>query len=166
MEERNLMNSKYRIYIDLDGVLADFDSGVEGYRESDDVMWAFVRSAGPSFWEKLPFLDQGRELWEYIKTLNPIILSAHPGRRESDESVIRDAIEGKLAWIDKHLGSEFVVSAKIGERSEKKLYANSNSILIDDYIKNIMEFRSAGGIAIHYKDQRTAMQELMAIMAS
>ena len=157
------MNNKYQIYIDLDGVLADFDSGVAGFKENDDVMWSFVKSKGASFWEDLSFLNNSKELWEHIKPLQPIVLSAHPKASEVGEQMVREVIEGKLAWIENHLGSEFVTSAKIVERSEKKLYAKDNTILIDDYIKNVTEFQEAGGLGIHFNDAKAAIEEVIAL---
>ena len=157
------MNNKYQIYIDLDGVLADFESGVAGYKESDTVMWNFVNSIGPSFWENLSFLENGKELWEHIKPLRPIILSAHPKKSEVGEKMVKEVIEGKRNWIKKHLGPEFASSAKIVDRSEKKLYAKSNTILIDDYIKNVTEFKEAGGLGIHFNDAKVAIEEVIAI---
>ena len=49
-------------------------------------------------------------------------------------------------------------------RSDKQKYAvnqdGSSNILIDDYIKNIKEFESKGGMGIHHTDTGKTLREL------
>ena len=45
-------------------------------------------------------------------------------------------------------------------RSQKQLYAKKNTILIDDYAKNIREFNAKGGTGIRHKTASQTISEL------
>ena len=79
----------YTIYCDMDGVLCDFDQGYkditgkstdEANAEGKSYFWKLFReSVGKNekaFWANLPWQSGGQELWNYIKSSNPNILSA------------------------------------------------------------------------------------------
>ena len=44
--------------------------------------------------------------------------------------------------------------------TQKQLYAKKNTILIDDYIRNIKEFNAKGGIGIRHKTASQTISEL------
>lgn len=75
------INQKYKIYCDLDGVLANFDEGVRrlsgGYGPKDltkKQMWKAI-SRCEDFYENLPWMDDGKELWAALIPLQPDILT-------------------------------------------------------------------------------------------
>ena len=156
---------KYTIYVDLDGVLCDFEKSVNKIspgilkRHNNDELWDIINKEGSKFWENLDWMPEGKKLWERIKNLNPIILSAHPETKYG-EQIANQAITGKRLWIKNNLGGNFSDTAIISTRDQKKNYANTNSILIDDMTKNINEFRDNGGIGILHKSVGKTIEEL------
>jgi len=80
---------KKNIFIDLDGVLSNFELGVEnlGFNlekimNSNDnkkkgFLWATIRK-NPQFWGELELLNDAMELWNYFESQNPFILTGIP----------------------------------------------------------------------------------------
>lgn len=160
----------YKIYCDMDGVLADFMGAITHwfYQDRDwnelkrdhDIntkRWtesfrAKVKTK-PDFWETLPLMPGSRQLWATIKPHKPFILSAYA---EWDRENSR---RGKVIWAAKYFR---IPENKIllVRREDKIRYASPNSILIDDYIKNIREWESAGGIGIHHTSAAKTVADL------
>ena len=73
-----------QIYCDLDGVLCDFEEyvytllGEYPNKMDSNELWDGIDKLGSAFWEKLPWTPNGKMLWSFIKSHNPIILSALP----------------------------------------------------------------------------------------
>lgn len=156
---------KYSIYLDMDGVLTDFRSQVYslGYgtvseleSEGADHLWKVIASQGEGFWAEMPWMPDGKKLWEEVKKYNPTILSAPAPMKASSE--------GKRKWIKKNLGPS--IKYIFIRARDKHLYAKHRSILIDDDIRNITEWRQKGGIAIHHKDADTTIKKLRSIFGS
>ena len=70
----------FQIYCDMDGVLTDFEAGVQaltGKRTKDlskGRLWSSIAKS-PNFYEHLPWMADGEELWESIRPLRPRILT-------------------------------------------------------------------------------------------
>ena len=148
------------IYCDMDGVLCDFErqwartnklpfSKFQTLNIHD--RWEKVRQHG-SFWETIPWKGDGRTLWNYIKKHDVRILSAYSS---SDPN----CMAGKRKWLSKNVS---ISNAKIHlvTRSQKQIYSKKNTILIDDYIRNIKEFNAKGGIGIRHKTASQTISEL------
>jgi hypothetical protein len=162
------------LYLDLDGVLVGFFEGADpilvnagfppfmdeywkqyGQDRADDIRWAIIKKV-PDFWKNLPYLDEGRQLWNYCYYIKPHILTA--GQRRMPECE-----EGKLYWLDKHIGLKNLNKVHIVKRSEKKDYALNNGIgnvLVDDYEFNCIEWEEAGGTAILHTSTQNTIREL------
>ena len=88
--EENEKVMDYKIYCDMDGVLADFESGYEeltgvdlkGEFKKGDDFWDPIKVAGVGFWAGLKWMPDGQKLWDYLKPFNPVLLSA-PSREQS-----------------------------------------------------------------------------------
>lgn len=118
-----------QLFVDMDGVLADFDTGYElefGIRPSkadDNVDWDAVRAV-PGFYENLPPMPDLAELWHFIQPFEPIVLTGVP-------SDVPEAPDNKRAWVEKTFGGGVPI---ICCRSrEKSLHAKPGDILIDDW---------------------------------
>jgi 5'-nucleotidase len=146
---------KPRVYLDMDGVLADFFgewsriSGVDHYKDIDDVeaKLQLVRDH-PTFWIDLPMLPHAKAL---IKT----VVEQYGEYRICSKPLEGDARSksGKLQWIKTHLSD--MPPAEIILTAEKADYATNDGIpnvLVDDFGKNINAWRAAGGIGIKYED--------------
>ena len=167
----------YTIYCDMDGVLCDFDQGYkkltgestdEANAKGKSYFWKLFReSVGENekdFWANLPWQPGGEELWNYIKSSSPNILSApavdfNLPQDQQLNPEFNQAIQGKKEWISKHLNGvnkEIFVPAP-----QKSTFATSKHILIDDMQKNIDAWRAAGGIAILHKNYATTKKILI-----
>jgi hypothetical protein len=157
----------HKIYCDLDGVLCDFIKQankihkywMDVYRKNKQLAWQMLVEFGANkFWSTMDWESDGKELWNYIKKYNPIILSAIPqiGKNE--------AMDGKREWIAKNLGWEYVSSSIITFRSQKQKYSGVGKILIDDRDKSIKEWEYVGGIGILHKTTKNTISELKKII--
>ena len=149
-----------RIYCDMDGVLCDFEYAANkvtgqvwgGLTTGQD--WESIRKT-KNFWSTLPWKSGGRQLWNYIKKFDPHILSAYTTEDPNCKP-------GKRRWLSNNLelsGSRI----NLVRRSEKRNFAMDGrrpAILIDDYPKNISDFKSAGGIGIIHSNTQTTISQL------
>lgn len=152
----------FQLYVDMDGVLADFDRAVLdnfGYypHEVGDTEMTFRVVNHKDFWLNIPPMKDMRQLWTFVKVYNPFILTATANwDRER-------CMHSKPEWIKRHLPDFDISRLKLVRRSEKASFAASNAILIDDYSKNIIEWREAGGIPIHHRNADLTILELKAM---
>lgn len=152
--------NKYKIYTDADGVLTDFNSrfkqysgGISPYQYEKkfgiDKFWEIINKGGVGFWIGVNWMEDGKKYWDYIKKYNPTILSA-PSFDETSKI-------GKRLWVKKHLPG---VKLKLTPAMFKQRLASPNSILIDDYERNIIQWREAGGIGILHKNAEDTINQL------
>ena len=149
-------HNKFRCYIDLDGVLADFFGewakldGKDHYKDIDnpEAKLELVRQH-PTFWVDLPLLPHARQLIQHvIKEFGEYYICSTPLSGDSRSS------PGKVSWVNQHFSG--MMPKYIELTHNKAEFATSNgipAILVDDYGKNITSWQSAGGIGIKYEDQ-------------
>jgi 5'(3')-deoxyribonucleotidase len=141
----------------MDGVLIDFDKGylkltghqLDGSHRTDTNFWDPINAGGYDFWINLEWMNDGKELWDYIKKYNPSILSA-PSRQNESRVAKHDWVNRELPGTQLHLRNA----------KHKKDFATPNSILIDDRIDNIEGWREAGGIGIHHINTKDTIEQL------
>jgi hypothetical protein len=150
----------YEIYCDMDGVLCDFDkqfkksSGGISPEEFETQhgkkeFWKLISNQGVGFWVGMPWIPDGKELWEYIKPYNPLLLSA-PSSEESSRL-------GKRLWVKNNIpGTKLILR----QAEQKQEFANPNSILIDDRTSNINQWRAKGGIGILHTSTNNTLKQL------
>lgn len=158
-EEEEASKPQYTIYCDMDGVIADFDKRFEQFfkmspREYEskfgkEKFWEGIAKEGVKFWVGIPWMPQGKQLWDYIKQYNPILLSA-PSRE--NESRL-----GKRLWVKNNIPGTKLVLANA---TAKQNYSGKNKILIDDREDNIEQWKSKGGIGILFKSTDQVIDEL------
>ncbi len=138
------------IFCDLDGVLADFEQGVinkfnkKPNQLKPGLMWGVINKSN-TFFETLPWMPKGRELWEQIKQYDPIILSGTPFSKSSEEQ--------KRKWCARELGPDIHVITCPTYR--KTNYCITNSLLIDDRLSNYVNWKEKGGKCILYTEENT-----------
>jgi hypothetical protein len=166
--EESDFTPKYQIYCDMDGVLTDFETrfvtllqqeGPKYYSkatiaqvtrpkhfeklEGQEEFWKFIdQYIGLEFWSEMPWMPNGRQLWDFIQPYGPKLLTS-PSRDDSSRL-------GKKLWVKDHLIPAPQVIFRFGDA--KSDFANENSILIDDKPSNLAAFASKGGISIECKD--------------
>ena len=155
--EENEKVMDYKIYCDMDGVLADFESGYEeltgvdlkGEFKKGDDFWDPIKVAGVGFWAGLKWMPDGQKLWDYLKPFNPVLLSA-PSREQSSRI-------GKHVWVKHKIpGTKLILRYA----SQKQELATPESILIDDRQVNIDQWEAAGGIGILHTSTANTIQQL------
>jgi hypothetical protein len=152
----------YKVYCDMDGVLADFVDQWKGYHKQEPSAHkkkigkkefdVFLDGAPLEFWTDMKFMPDargGRALWDKIKKHDTEILSS-PAESEASR-------KGKQTWL-KSKGINVPLNLK--KSFKKQEFAAPNHILIDDYKRNIDQWEAAGGIGILHKDNATTFAEL------
>lgn len=140
------------IYVDLDGVLVDFDSGFKSIsggldkfeyikKNGVDGLWKLINSHGQEWWANLNWMPDGTKLWSAIENKNVKILTSGSTRNTGTM-----AINGKKQWVANHLGP--IETIVVNNSHEKQKYARKGDILIDDLPSNITEWNSKNGIGI------------------
>jgi 5'(3')-deoxyribonucleotidase len=146
---------KPRVYLDMDGVLADFFgewsrlAGVDHYKDINNAEESLqlVRDH-PTFWVDLPMLPHAKAL---VKT----VIEKYGEYRICSKPLEGDdrSKPGKMAWIKKHLSDmppvEVVLTA---DKAKYAMHEGVPSILVDDFGVNINAWKTSGGIGIKYDD--------------
>jgi predicted kinase len=155
----------FKIYCDLDEVLANFRKGVidvTGYhpeRQTTSKMWQKILSRN-NFFEYLELMPNAKTFWDQIVSLNnnklPDILTGIP--RNSTSIVIK----AKTKWCQKHLDENINVITCYS--SQKYEFSGKNCILIDDNLSLKDNWVRNGGYFIHHYNNDTTIYELMTIM--
>jgi hypothetical protein len=154
------INKDYTIYSDMDGVLVDFDERFKRFSKGipptkyeqkygKDKFWELVDGVGVRFWVGMDWMSDGKQLWDYIKSYNPTLLSS-PSRADHSRM-------GKRIWRQRNLPSTKLVLA---QAIRKQNYATPDSILIDDRESNIDQWIKAGGIGILHTDTASTIKKL------
>lgn len=167
MKLQNISEAKkveYKIFVDLDGVLADLKSYVEGVIgqpiktqsdgnwANDEEIWDQLRAQDEPHFNRLPLLPDAMKLWNYVKPYNPHVLTAtgYPVDRNS---------KMKQEWVFKHLTGYDQIHMVPASRM-KAQFAEPTHILIDDRTKSTRPWKQAGGIAILHKSAEKTIQKL------
>ena len=157
-EELGEISKTTKIYVDMDGVLADFFGawaklmGKTNYRDIKDVGAGLQKIKDTeNFWLRLPLTKNAYNLLSIIAQVKGeyyILSSPLPGDPNSDPH--------KRQWVKKNL-SNFPPKEVIITHNKEKFAQNDDgtpNILIDDYGVNINKWESAGGIGFKHKDHK------------
>jgi 5'(3')-deoxyribonucleotidase len=163
LNEVTTQQTKYIIACDMDGVLADFDTGMskllgipdrkalsntQFHKRLDELIVKGVPTYGI-----LPFMPDGAELWNYIKQYDPFILTStghrHPAEVEKE----------KREWVRSHISPNVKVIT-VQHSHLKAEYATPTTILIDDREKSINPWIEKGGIGILHKNTADTIAQL------
>ena len=153
------LNPKSEIYVDMDGVLADFFGEWKrlvgkDWRElgKDEIEPALKKIRDEKdFWLNIPFTSNAKNLLGIIKQVKGDykILSSPLANDPNSEPHKRE-------WIKKNL--DFFPPSEVIITKDKAKYATNSdgtpNILIDDYGVNISAWESAGGIGFKHKDHK------------
>jgi hypothetical protein len=150
-----------KLFLDLDGVLADFDRlafAILGEparqfedREGSGKFWTEIRKYR-FFYHDLDLMPGARELFDAVKHLGPTILT---GCNEEKAGV--GAYAQKAEWVERNFPGTSII---ICRSSDKSHYMEPGDVIIDDYIKYKAAWEEKGGIFILYQDNQQALDEL------
>jgi hypothetical protein len=182
VNESSTEQSKFRIFCDLDGVLVDFDRGflelpgnpekltTKEYEEKHGLnsIWTIIEQGGEDYWINLKWTKDGRELWDYLKRYDPIILSA--------PSLSQTSITGKTKWVAQNLNidqepitqpEDLQPDSRLVLYTDKYKFAKTeNDILIDDTEKKLTDWTEAGGTGILHNDATDTIRVVEELMTS
>lgn len=149
-----------QLFLDMDGVLADFDTGygdrfgTKADKTADNVDWNLVRRT-PNFYRDLPPMPDLMELWGYAAQFKPIILTGIP-------SSIAEAADNKRAWVDKNLGSDVPMIGCLSK--EKYAHGKPGDILVDDWEKHQHAWLNMGGVWITHTSAASTISHLRTLL--
>lgn len=148
------------IFVDCDGVLADFDTYAEAYfgmnpREYEKRMgskqfWQELEARG-DFYRNLPLMPDARELMDGLAHLRPTILTGCPRGNWAEAQ--------KVAWAEEHFPDVPIITCR---SADKRLHAKPGDVLIDDWNQHRARWIEHGGIWITHTDAATSLAALWA----
>jgi hypothetical protein len=150
--------SERRLYLDCDGVLADFEAGAKAvlgltprkYMDKYGIgrFWQMLARA-PDFYARLPLMPDAMHLFDAVRHLDPIILTGLPrGNWAADQ---------KVRWAAQHFPGTHIITCMA---IDKRNHAQEGDVLVDDTLKHRHLWEEAGGIFIHHKNARQSLAEL------
>ena len=148
------------VFLDCDGVLADFDTYAEGYfgmnpREYEKRMgsakfWEQLEGKG-DFYRNLPLMPDAMALFEGVKHLHPTILTGCPRG---------DWAQGqKVAWAAEHFPGVPIITCR---SADKRDYAKPGDVIIDDWPQHRHRWIEMGGVFIVHHDAASSLAALFA----
>ena len=155
----NEQDMDYKIFSDMDGVITDFNNRYKKYagmmpseyekKFGKDKFWELADAEGVAFWVGMPWMEDGKDYWNYIKKYDVELLSS-PSRSETSRL-------GKRLWVRNNLPG---IKLTLAQAYNKRNYAAPNHILIDDRESNIEQWRDKGGIGILHTSAANTIQQL------
>ncbi len=156
-----LINMNYSLFIDLDGVLVDFDRGVlettgkYPREQSPGRMWSILARTD-DFYNILEWTDDGHSLWDYVQSFSPRILTGLPRGKWAEPQ--------KRSWCSRELGPDVPVTTCM---SREKAVQGRNltpdgytPLLVDDRLSLKEAWEEMGGIFIHHTSAENSIQML------
>jgi len=147
-----------QLYLDCDGVLADFDRGATALLgmpprtfEKRRGLPAFWRELArhPDFYGTLPLMPDAMELFDAVRHLDPVILTGLPRGQW--------AAPQKVKWAaERFPGTRILTVMAVDKRN----HAQAGDILVDDQIKHAHLWEGAGGIFVHHHDAESTIARL------
>lgn len=151
-----------KLFLDLDGVMADFDSrfqelfGVNQDTMTDDEMWKKI-NAVPDYFVGMSMCEGAKDFLESIMHLNPTILTACP------KSNYRSAALQKRQWVRNNLSKDIDIIPMLGGKNKCLFMNGEGDVLIDDFEKNCKPWNELGGVAIVHKNFSDTVEKMKEI---
>ena len=150
-----------RIFVDMDGVLADFVQGVQGPKYLNGPLTDHlyddnkIELSNKGLFKDLPLMPGMKDLINAVKDTGVYweILTC------TGELNRKKVAQDKTTWIREHVDPGVVITCTF-KGEQKAAYAKPGSILIDDRPRNIKAWTDAGGIGILHKNAADTIAQL------
>jgi len=153
------------IYVDMDGVIADFFKGLEKKFRVDH--WKIVPEEsiqalkGTNFFGTLPEFETSNDLIHHVRQISngDWGINTSPLRGDRDNSAY-----WKRRWLEERMWmppvNRFIVTGRKEHYATSSLDGKPN-ILIDDKPSNIKAWNDKGGIGIRYQANEDDLEEYL-----
>jgi 5'(3')-deoxyribonucleotidase len=153
-----------RLFLDADGVLANFDEGVRRLlgmlpkeferRRGRGAFWRELARA-PDFYARLPEMPDARELFDAVEHLKVTILTGLP--------LGKWAAPQKVAWAAEHFPGVPIITCMA---RDKHRHMEPGDVLVDDREDHRTAYEAHGVVFVHHKNAADSIRQLAAIFPS
>lgn len=147
-----------QLFLDLDGVLADFDKGASdllgmpprAYQEHYGISTFWNKlTMSVNFYGSLEPMPDAQQLMEAVRKLDPIILTGVPIGKWAEPQ--------KRVWVKRNFPGIEVITTMARLKST---YCEQGDVLVDDQAHYAEAWRNAGGVFIHHVSAEASVGEL------
>ena len=159
-----MANRTPRLFLDADGVLADFDLGARRIlglppkafiaRHGRGAFWKRL-AAAKNFYGSLPEMTDARTLFDAVRHLEPTILTGLP--------MGSWAAPQKVEWAAAHFPGVPIVTCMA---RDKHKHMHPGDVLVDDREKHREAYEAAGVLFVHHRDAEDSLRQLAKIFPS
>ncbi len=152
------------LFLDADGVLADFDAGAKALfgmsvaafeaRRGRREFWRRLSSA-PDFYGSLPQMPDAPILFEAVKHLRPTILTGLP--------LGNWAAPQKVRWAAEHFPGVPIITCMA---RDKHKYMKPGDVLVDDRENHRAAYEAEEVVFVHHKNAEDSLRQLAKIFPS
>ena len=153
-----------RLFLDADGVLANFDEGARRLLGMDVRAFEAKHGRG-AFWKRLanaedfygtlPEMPDARLLFDAVKHLKPTILTGLP--------LGNWAAPQKVRWAAEHFSGVPIITCMA---RDKHKHMKRGDVLVDDRENHRAAYEGAGVVFIHHRNAADSIGKLAAIFPS
>ncbi len=154
-----------KLFLDCDGVLADFETGARDAlggmtpsqfeaRYSRREFWRRL-AATPGFYANLPLMPDAQTLFEAVAHLGPTILTGLP--------LGTWAAPQKVAWAERHFPGTPIITCMA---RDKVRYMQPGDVLVDDRADHRSKWEDVGGTFVTHENAERSLATLRQIFPS
>jgi 5'(3')-deoxyribonucleotidase len=153
-----------RLFLDADGVLADFDFAARRLLGMSPKQYIEKHGRG-GFWKRLakasnfygalPEMADARRLFDAVKHLEPTILTGLP--------LGKWAAPQKVEWAAEHFPGVPIITCMA---ADKHKHMHPGDVLVDDREKHRKAYEGAGVVFVHHKNAEDSLRQLAKIFPS
>ncbi len=153
-----------RLFLDADGVLADFDSGAKALlgmttaefeaRHGRREFWRRIATAR-NFYGTLPEMPDAQRLFEAVEHLQPTILTGLP--------LGNWAAPQKVKWAAAHFPGVPIITCMA---RDKHRHMQPGDVLVDDRDNHRAAYEREGVVFVHHKNAEDSLSQLAKIFSS
>jgi hypothetical protein len=153
-----------RLFLDCDGVLADFDEGARQLfgmepakfeaRHGRREFWRRIATA-KNFYGSLPEMPDARRLFDGVRHLKPTILTGLP--------IGNWAAPQKVEWAAEHFPGVPIITCMA---RDKHKHMKPGDVLVDDRENHRAAYEAAGVRFVHHQNAKDSLRQLADIFPS